>query len=52
VVLLVVALLGLAASLVDGSFDPALGAIAGVFGAVLGLLITRWDDLASLLVSP
>ncbi|GAA3613563.1 methylamine utilization protein MauE [Nonomuraea rosea] len=52
VVLVVIALLGLAGSLANGSFDPALSAIAGVFGAVLGLLITRWDDLASLLVSP
>ncbi|MEV4019588.1 MauE/DoxX family redox-associated membrane protein [Nonomuraea angiospora] len=48
-ILIAVALLGLAASLVNGSLDPAIGVIVGVFGAVLGLLMARWDDLVSLL---
>lgn len=49
VVLVVIALLGLAGSLVSGSFDPALSVVVGVFGATLGLLFARWDDLVSLL---
>jgi hypothetical protein len=52
VLLVVIALLGLAGSLVSGSFDPFLTAVVGVFGAVLGLLVARWDDLVSLLVTP
>lgn len=47
-VLVAVSLIGLAASLLDGPFDPVLGTLAGVLGAVLGLLITRWEDLAAL----
>jgi hypothetical protein len=52
VLLVVIALLGLAASFVNGSFDPILSAIVGVFGAILGLLVARWDDLVSLLATP
>ncbi|HUR03580.1 MAG TPA: MauE/DoxX family redox-associated membrane protein [Nonomuraea sp.] len=52
VLLVVIALLGLAGSLVTGSFDPILSAIFGVFGAVLGLLVARWDDLVSVLATP
>ncbi|MEU7854281.1 MauE/DoxX family redox-associated membrane protein [Nonomuraea sp. NPDC049141] len=52
VLLVVIALLGLAGSLVNGPFDPFLTAIVGVFGAVLGLLVSRWDDLVSLLAAP
>ncbi|MEV0385475.1 MauE/DoxX family redox-associated membrane protein [Nonomuraea sp. NPDC050643] len=48
-ILLATALLGLAGSLVSGSFDPAFTVVVGLFGAVLGLLMARWDDLASLL---
>ncbi|MFD1538345.1 MauE/DoxX family redox-associated membrane protein [Nonomuraea guangzhouensis] len=50
--LVVIALLGLAGSLVTGPFDLFLTVIVGVFGAVLGLLVARWDDLVSLLVAP
>ena len=52
VLLVVIALLGLAASFVNGSFDPILSAIVGAFGAILGLLVSRWDDLVSLLATP
>ncbi|MEV1171780.1 MauE/DoxX family redox-associated membrane protein [Nonomuraea sp. NPDC049784] len=48
-ILVVVALLGLAGSLVSGSYDPGFSVVAGVFGAALGLLMARWDDLVSLL---
>jgi hypothetical protein len=48
-ILVAAALLGLAGSLVNGSFDPGFSAVAGVFGAFLGLLMARWDDLVSLL---
>jgi hypothetical protein len=43
------ALLGLAASFVGGSFDLLFTAVVALFGAVLGLLMARWDDLYSLL---
>ncbi|SEG95342.1 hypothetical protein SAMN05444920_10943 [Nonomuraea solani] len=46
--LVATALLGLAGSLVGGSFDPALTVVIALFGAVLGLLMARWDDLVSL----
>jgi hypothetical protein len=48
-VLVATALLGLAASLVNGSFDVGLCVVVAVFGAALGLLMARWDDLVSLL---
>ncbi|GAA3246412.1 MauE/DoxX family redox-associated membrane protein [Nonomuraea helvata] len=48
-ILIAIALLGLGASLVNGSFEPGFGIVAGVFGAVLGVLMSRWDDLVSLL---
>ncbi|WP_433348429.1 MauE/DoxX family redox-associated membrane protein [Microtetraspora malaysiensis] len=48
-VLTAAALLGLAASAVSGSFDPVFTVIVAIFGALLGLLLTRWDDLVSLL---
>ncbi|MFG3437375.1 MauE/DoxX family redox-associated membrane protein [Nonomuraea sp. NPDC047897] len=49
VLLVGAALLGLAGSLAGGSLDPVLGVVVGVFGAVLGLLVSRWDDLVALL---
>lgn len=49
VILVVTALLGLAGSLVNGPFDLGLALVVAVFGAALGLLMTRWDDLVSLL---
>lgn len=51
-ILVAAALLGLVGSLVNGSFDLALSAVAGVFGAVLGLLMARWDDLVALVRTP
>jgi hypothetical protein len=47
--LVVVALAGLAASFVSGPFDVGLAVVVAVFGAALGLLMARWDDLVSLL---
>ncbi|MFI7464923.1 MauE/DoxX family redox-associated membrane protein [Nonomuraea sp. NPDC049646] len=48
-VLLAVALLGLAGAAAAQPADLALAAIVGVFGAVAGLLMSRWDDLTALL---
>ncbi len=48
-VLIAVALAGLAASFAGGPLDPPLAAVVAVFGAALGLLMSRWDDLVSLL---
>lgn len=48
-VLVATALLGLAGSLVQGHFDVGLGAVVAVFGAGLGLVMARWDDVVSLL---
>ena len=48
-ILVATALLGLAASLVQGHFNFGLCAVVAVFGAGLGLLMARWDDLVSLL---
>ncbi|WP_157546376.1 MauE/DoxX family redox-associated membrane protein [Hamadaea tsunoensis] len=46
--LLGVSLLGLAGSFVDGSVQWGLAAIVGLFGLVIGFVVTRWDDLAAL----
>ncbi|MFG1810795.1 MauE/DoxX family redox-associated membrane protein [Streptomyces sp. NPDC049040] len=48
-VLVATSLLGLGGSLVNGPFDPVLVVVVAVFGAGLGLLMARWDDLVSLL---
>ncbi|MFI6921061.1 MauE/DoxX family redox-associated membrane protein [Nonomuraea spiralis] len=48
-VLTALAVLGLAASTSFGIADVGMALIAGVAGAALGLVITRTDDLASLL---
>ncbi|MGW4404820.1 MauE/DoxX family redox-associated membrane protein [Nonomuraea sp. NPDC004702] len=48
-VLLAVALLGLAGASTPQPADLALAAVVGVFGAVAGLLMSRWDDLTALL---
>ncbi|MEU0572530.1 MauE/DoxX family redox-associated membrane protein [Nonomuraea sp. NPDC005983] len=48
-VLIALAALGLAASTAFGLADMGMAVISGVSGAALGLLITRTDDLASLL---
>ncbi|MFI9592703.1 MauE/DoxX family redox-associated membrane protein [Nonomuraea sp. NPDC052265] len=49
VLLLAVALLGLASTVTHQPADLVLGALVGVFGAVAGLLMARWDDLVLLL---
>ncbi|NUS07452.1 MAG: hypothetical protein HOV97_33370 [Nonomuraea sp.] len=49
-ILVAVALLGLASTVAHQPADLALGALAGVCGAVAGLLMARWDDLVPLLV--
>ncbi|CAG6392501.1 hypothetical protein NMG29_13930 [Streptomyces cocklensis] len=48
-ILVATALLGLAGSLAHGHLDVAFCAVVAVFGAGLGLLMARWDDLVSLL---
>ncbi|MEO3796727.1 MauE/DoxX family redox-associated membrane protein [Nonomuraea sp. B10E15] len=48
-ILVTVSLLGLVGSLANDSADPVISAAAGTLGAVLGLLLARWDDLAALL---
>lgn len=48
-ILVATALLGLAGSLVNGHFDLAFCAVVAVFGAGLGLVMARWDDLVFLL---
>lgn len=47
-ILVAVALLGLVGSVGPGHADLAMGVVVGIFGAVLGLLMARWDDLVSL----
>ena len=46
--LVAISLLGLAGSLAPGGFQAPMVAIAAMAGLFVGLLITRWDDLATL----
>jgi hypothetical protein len=48
-ILVAAALIGLAGSLASGPFHLVFSLVAAVFGAALGLLMARWDDLVSLL---
>ncbi|MEV6923326.1 MauE/DoxX family redox-associated membrane protein [Dactylosporangium sp. NPDC051485] len=50
--LVVVAVLGLAGSLAGGAFQAPMVAVIALAGAVAGLLVTRWDDLAALMRTP
>lgn len=50
--LVVVAVLGLAGSLAGGTFQAPMVAIIALAGVVVGLLVTRWDDLAALVRVP
>ncbi|MBL7260293.1 MauE/DoxX family redox-associated membrane protein [Paractinoplanes lichenicola] len=50
--LVAVALLGLVGSLTPGGFQAPMVAAAASAGLFLGLLVTRWDDLATLVRSP
>lgn len=47
--LVVVAGLGVAGSLAGGSFQAPLVAVIALAGVVMGLLVTRWDDLVALM---
>jgi len=49
--LIAAALLGLAGSLAPGGFQAPMVAAAAFAGLFLGLLVTRWDDLATLVRS-
>ncbi|NUR28377.1 MAG: hypothetical protein HOV83_21465 [Catenulispora sp.] len=49
VALIVACLAGLAGSLADGALHLPLTLVAAAFGAALGLLVTRLDDVAELL---
>ncbi|MEO3890715.1 MauE/DoxX family redox-associated membrane protein [Nonomuraea sp. B5E05] len=48
-ILVAASLLGLVGSLANDPADLVISAAAGTLGAVAGLLLARWDDLAALL---
>ncbi|MEU5866925.1 MULTISPECIES: MauE/DoxX family redox-associated membrane protein [unclassified Nonomuraea] len=47
-VLVSLAVLGLVATAGSGAADVGIAVLAGLLGAALGVLFTRWDDLVSL----
>lgn len=51
-VLLLVAVAGLASSVVDTAVDPAVAALAAAVGALGAVLVVRFDDLAELVAGP
>lgn len=50
--LAVIAVLGLAGSLAGGGFQAPMVAVIALAGVLIGLLVTRWDDLAALMRVP